>query len=278
MEIAVDISPQLDFIELEPGKLGGAPAKASSPPSPTPVAATSTSRTTKLEPPPLAEAAVSEATAPKAKINPIEGARLKQGRRGGRQRTKQKPSAEYAKSWRMLTPERMRIILDSLAECPILSLAAAKAGIHRKTLEYWLKRSAAGDAGYDVEWQGLEWRFHHHCASAIREAEERVVAAAWDLTMGCISYRTDENGNSVTIIARRSTRKVFGRMLRFLLEWRFPDRWGKNSKIEVPHHGGVLIVGDVPNDIPHKANKGPAASVRARQWKAAWRMIHETED
>ena len=90
---------------------------------------------------------MSEATAPKAKINPIEGARLKQGRRGGRQRTKQKPSAEYAKSWRMLTPERMRIILDSLAECPILSLAAAKAGIHRKTLEYWLKRSAAGDAG-----------------------------------------------------------------------------------------------------------------------------------
>ena len=95
--------------------------------------------------------------------------------------------------------------------------------------------------------------------------------------MGCISYRTDENGNSVTIIARRSTRKVFGRMLWFLLEWRFPDRSGKNPKIEVPHHGGVLIVGDVPNDIPHKANKGPAASVRARQWKAAWRMIRDIE-
>src|SRR5260221_8950247 len=27
--------------------------------------------------------------------------------------------------------------------------AATKAGIHRKTLEYWLRRSAAGDAGYD---------------------------------------------------------------------------------------------------------------------------------
>ena len=278
VESAGDISMQRDSIELEPGKLGAAPAKASSPPPPTPVAATPSSRTSKPEPPRLAEAAVSEAMAPKAKINTVEAVRPKQGRRGGRQRTKQKPSAEYAKSWRMLTPERMRIILDSLAECPILSLAAAKAGIHRKTLEYWLKRSAAGDAGYDVEWQGLEWRFHHHCASAIREAEQRVVAAAWDLTMGCISYRTDENGNSVTIIARRSSRKAFGRMLRFLLEWKFPDKWGKNPKIEVPHHGGVLIVGDVSNDIPHKANKGPAASVRARKWKAAWRMTHETED
>ena len=53
-----------------------------------------------------------------------------------------------------LSPERMRIVLDSLTERPILSPAATKAGIHRKTLEYWLKRSEAGHDGYDLEWQG----------------------------------------------------------------------------------------------------------------------------
>jgi len=61
----------------------------------------------------------------------------------------------------------MRTVLDSLSEYPILSEAANKAGIHRKTLAYWLKRSAAGDAGYDIEWQGVIWRFHEHCQSAI---------------------------------------------------------------------------------------------------------------
>jgi hypothetical protein len=66
----------------------------------------------------------------------------------------------------MLSPERMRIVFDSLTEVPILNHAATKAGIHRKTLEYWLRRSAAGDAGYDIEWQGMEWRFHEHCTSA----------------------------------------------------------------------------------------------------------------
>ena len=278
MESAVDISVQLDSIELEPGKLGAAPAKASSPPPPTPVAATPTSRTTKPEPPRLAEAAVSEAMAPKAKINTVEAARPEQGRRGGRQLTKQIPSAEYAKSWRMLTPERMRIILDSLAEYPIFYLAAAKAGIHRKTLEYWIDRSVAGDAGYDVEWQGLEWRFHHHCASALAEAEDKLVAAGWNVTMGRFIYKTDKDGNRVEVGFRGPWTKTHSKILQLLLELKFPDKWGKNPKIEVPHHGGVLIVGDVPNDIPHKANKGPAASVRARKWKAAWRMIRETED
>jgi hypothetical protein len=67
-------------------------------------------------------------------------------------------------------------------------------------------------------------------------------------------------------------------MLRFLLEWKFPDKWGKDRKIETPPHCGVLVVGPGPHDIPHKVNKSVAASVKARKWKAARRMIHETED
>jgi hypothetical protein len=79
---------------------------------------------------------------------------------------------------------RMRIVLDRLAEVPILYHAATKAGIHRKTLEYWLRRSAAGDAGYDIEWQGIEWRFHEHCTSAIDEADDSLRSHVTKLQWG----------------------------------------------------------------------------------------------
>ena len=79
-------------------------------------------------------------------------------------------------------------------------------------------------------------------------------------------------------LSRTGWTKTHSKILQLLLELKISRQVGQNPKIEVPHHGGVLIVGDVPNDIPHKANKGPAASVRARKWKAAWRMIRETED
>ena len=85
---------------------------------------------------------------------------------------KQKPSAGISKSTPKLSPELMRIVLNSLTKYPILWHAASKAGIHRKTLEYWMERSAAGDAGYDLKWEGLEWRFHEHCKSATAEARQ----------------------------------------------------------------------------------------------------------
>jgi len=178
---------------------------------------------------------------------------------------------------RQLSPERMRIVLDSLRENPDLSRAAAKAGIHRKTLEHWRKRSAAGDAGYDIEWQGLEWRFHEHCQSAMQEAYDSVLAVAWDATMGRIIYKTDKNGNRVALGFRGPITKMFWKMLRFLLEWYFPEKWGKHRKTDVPHNGGVLAVGGPPHDIPKKVNNGIAASVKARKWKAGLRMIKETE-
>ena len=106
-------------------------------------------------------AAVSETKEPEIEMTPLAAMGRKRARRRGCQ----------------LSPERMRIVLDSLRESPILSRAASKAGIHRKTLEYWIKRSEAGDAGYDLEWQGVEWRFHEHCESAMQEADGRVVAA-----------------------------------------------------------------------------------------------------
>ncbi len=74
--------------------------------------------------------------------------------------------AGTAKSTPKLSRKRMLIVIQSLEECPTLAHAAAKAGIHRKTLEYWIKRSRVGDDGYDVEWQGVLWRFHNHCEVA----------------------------------------------------------------------------------------------------------------
>jgi hypothetical protein len=197
-------------------------------------------------------AAVSETKEPKTETTPIGARDRKRGRRRGRQ----------------LSPERMRIVLDSLRESPVLSNAARKAGIHRRTLEYWIKRSMAGDAGYDIEWQGLEWRFHEHCQSAMQEAYDSVLAIAWYIAMG-----EDENGNPVL----QANCKEQAKMGRFLLEWQFPEKWGKHRKIDVPHNTGVLVIGDIPHDNPNKVNNGTAASVKARKWKAGLRMIQKTE-
>ncbi len=206
-------------------------------------------------------AAVSETKESEIEMTPLGAMGRKRARRRGCQ----------------LSPERMRIVLGSLRECPILSVAARKAGIHRKTLEYWIKRSEAGDAGYDVEWQGLEWRFHEHCEAAKAEADGRVVAPLWDATMGRTIYKTDKNGNRVPLGIRGPVTKMHGKMLRLLLELLRLEEWGKHRKIDVPQTGGVLVVGGIPHDIPKKVNKGTAASVKARKWKAGLRMIKETE-
>jgi hypothetical protein len=201
-----------------------------------------------------AKVAMSEAGGPKTETTRLAAMGRKRGRRRGRQ----------------LSPERMRIVLDSLREYPVGSYAARKAGIHRKTSEYWLKRSAAGDAGYDLEWRGETARFHEHCETAKGEAEDKVLEAAWHIAMGCVR---DENGNLVL----QANIKQRGKMLRFLLEWLRPEKWGKHPKIDVPQTGAVLVVGGIPHDIPNKVNNGTAASVKARKWKAAWRMIKKTE-
>jgi hypothetical protein len=103
----------------------------------------------------------------------------------------------------------MQIVLDSLTEVPILNHAATKAGIHRKTLEYWLRRSAAGDAGYDIEWQGIEWRFHEHRTSAIDEADDSLRAVMWQIAMGVVS-KTDENGNFIVEACGQPNMKMRG--------------------------------------------------------------------
>ena len=210
---------------------------------------------------------------------------------------KQKPPAGISRSTPKLSPKLMRIILNALTEYPVLSDAASKAGIHRKTLEYWIKRSAAGDDGYDIKWQGLTWRFHEHCESAIWEAEIKLrdmmferAFLGYDKVLtrrgrvmykidqdlvsqgyqGPDAYLKDENGNPIP----ETIRKVDKKMQRSFLEWHRANRWGKHPKIDAPREGGVLVIGDVTK----KPKYNTAESVRARKWKAGSRMIREEKD
>jgi hypothetical protein len=193
---------------------------------------------------------------------------------------------KVSKAGRKLSPERMRIVVESLREYPVLSDAASKAGIHRKTLEYWMKCSAAGHDGYDIEWQGVIWRFHEHCQTAIEEAHDKILAAAWDSATGGVVYKNDEfllslgyegpdaylrDENGIPVL--ETIRKANPKMIRFLLEWQRPDEWGKHPKTDVPQKGGVRVI----SDITKKPENSSAASIKARQWKSRSRRIREAK-
>ena len=234
------------------------------------------------------EATMNKADRPKTETTPPVAMRRKPGRSGGRKLKKQKLSAEDAEAERMLSPERMRIVLDSLRKRPILFYAARKAGIHRKTLEYWIKCSAAGRDGYDVEWRGETRKFHEHCRDAVEDAHDKLTMTVWPIAMGGMIYKTDqslvdlgyqgteaylrdENGNPVV----ETNRKPNLKMLRWLSERVCPDEFSRNRKIDVPHQRGVLVVGATPKKVENSA--ATTASIRVRKWKAGWRMIQKTK-
>jgi hypothetical protein len=153
----------------------------------------------------------------------------------------------FAKSEPKLSDERMRIAIQSLQERPILAVAADKAGIHRKTLAYWLKSSKAGRPGYDVEWEGIMSRFHIHCEVAQEAPFERLKAIAWQLAMGIVfkvdpflaalgyeghdSYARDKEGNFITEQRGRPS----GKWIRCFLEMSCPERLGAPRKVRASH-------------------------------------------
>jgi hypothetical protein len=177
----------------------------------------------------------------------------------------------------------MRIVIEALKEYPILACAAAKAGIHRKTLTYWLKCSEAGQDSYDIKRKGFQLRFHQACEAAIDEAGERLLGVMRDIAMGPITYKIDQDlvalgnrgadayardENGEVIEERRGPGNV--KVLKFLLQWLRPE---KARKSEIFRSGGVLVIGERPN----RSENNCAASIRARQWKSASRKIGETK-
>jgi hypothetical protein len=232
---------------------------------------------------PRAEAATTEPKGSKAETT-LPGTTGRKRGRSGSQLGKQKPPAGIAKSTPKLSPKIMRIVLNSLRKYPVLWYAASKAGIHRKTLEYWLKRSAAGDAGYDLKWAGLERRFHEHCESAIAEARQILDdellqrASGYDKVLtyrgrvmykinqdlagrgfqGPDAYLRDENGNPVPETVRKVDTKA---QLSILKRFR-RDRWDTQPK----------------SGVTKKPKYNTARSIEARRWKADSRRVREEKD
>ena len=163
----------------------------------------------------------------------------------------------------------MLAVLEYLPECPVLSNAARKAGIHRKKLEYWINRSKAGDDGYDFECDALMLRFHELVEFAIEEAYDKVDEAAWKLAMGEL-YKKEDGREVPHLYVRRPN----GKMIRFLLARKFPEKYGKHPKVDVPQQGGIVLIG-----APKKPKKTcAAASIKARQWKALSRRLRDAKD
>ena len=231
---------------------------------PTALTTTVENRTAKAELPPPAKAATSEAEGPTTETTPLAAMGSKRSRSGGRQLKKQKLPAEISEPGRKRSPERMRILLDSLAEDAVLIHATKQAGIHRRTPEYWLKSSAAGHDGYDVEWRGVTMKFHEHYVSAMDEGDDHLKEVAFRLGTGYdeiltykgrVSYKIDpvlwslghrgpdadlkdENGDPVPETVRKYDLKT----TRFLLEHYHP-KYGKDRTMDVTHKTAVLVIG-----------------------------------
>jgi hypothetical protein len=208
---------------------------------------------------PSTEAATTETQPTETETTPHDQPARKPGPSANRQLEKQVSPARKPNAAQKLSLERMRIVLDALKECPILGQAAAKAGIHPKTLTYWLRRSEAGHDGYDIEWDGVQWRFHEHCQSAIEQAHDILSERAYQVAMG-VTHRFDDNGNMIEEVVGPPNPK----MIRFLLAWGQPERWAQSRKSNIRRTGGVLVIGERAKD----PTKGCASSVRARQWKS----------
>ena len=235
------------------------------PTSPALVLATVENETTNAELLRATDVTMGEAAAPNADITPVGPTPSTLGRSGGRELKKQKLPAEISRHGQKRSPERLRLILDSLAEYPVKIGAAKKAGIHRKTLDYWLKCSAAGHAGYVLDWRQVTAKFHEHFISAVDEGVENLLGAAYQralgydepltyqgrvvykldpelLALGCQgrdAYLIDEDGNPVP----ETVRKQDPKMIRWLLQRLRPEIYGNERKIDVSQRGGVLVVG-----------------------------------
>lgn len=199
-----------------------------------------------------------------------------------RHANKQKVPATNAKLSQKLSRQRMLIVLESLRECPILKRAARKAGIHRKTLRYWWKGSEAGNDGYDIEWEGYRWQFHEACEAAIEEAWQNLLDKIRELALGRVTYKIDQHrvdlgyrgvdayardANGDFIVEAREPGNV--KMQERFLQLVRPERWARPCK----QKGGVLVLGDLTR---LQREKGYAASTKVRQWKAASRMLRQT--
>jgi len=235
-----------------------------------------------------AKVATSESTGAKAEATPLGTMGCKRGPSDGRRRKKERLAAGTSKSARGPSPESMRLVLDALRKCPVIRDAAREAGLHRKTIERWIKCSRAGHEGYDVEWQGFTWRFHEAYEVAVDEAHEmlegELLGSAIEVAFktdpflvdlgfqGEDAYATDEHGNFIP----EGIRIRDGRMALRWLSRKRPETYGKPPKRRrrgMPQSGNVLVIGQTTKKPQHNT----AASVKARSYKALSRIVRDTK-
>jgi hypothetical protein len=235
-----------------------------------------------------AKVATSESTAAKAEATPLETMGCKRGPSDDRRRKKKRLEAGTSKSTREPSPESMRLVLDSLRKCPVIRDAARETGLHRKTIERWIKCSRAGHDGYDVEWQGFTWRFHEAYGVAVDEAHEilegELLWSAIEVVFktdpflvdlgfqGEDAYATDEHGNFIP----EGIRIRDGRMALHWLSRKRPETYGKPPKCRrrgMLQSGTVLVIGQTTKKPQHNS----AASVKARSYKALSKIVRGTK-
>jgi hypothetical protein len=161
--------------------------------------------------------------------------------------------------------DRMLIVIEALKECPIYRYAAEKAGIHRKTLKYWLRSSEAGHDGYEIEYEGFTLPFHEHCATAKDFADDTLRHHVLESALG-VKVRIEDGELIEETVAPPN-----GTMIRFYFdELERPD-WQNNPTIDPPQIGGVLVIGDATK----QPQTCPPASIRARRWKSRWKKVRD---
>ena len=172
---------------------------------------------------------------------------------------------------RKCTPQRLRLVLKLAEDSPTESLIAHRAGISQNLLRYWYMLSKEGHAGdgFDIKLEdgGIE-RYHILFEDAVAAGLDKVEEVAFQLATGTFqkvldyqgrvtykqdlyllqlgypeveAYLLDANGDRIP-----ETKPICDpKMIRWLLEKRRPEVYGKRPSVPPQkQQGGVIVIGN----------------------------------
>jgi hypothetical protein len=165
------------------------------------------------------------------------------------------------------SPERLTKLLNYITQFPDVKRACAMAGLSVWTLQNYLKKSEAGQAGdgFDLTYGEETKRFHLHFTdcrdTAMQEVEDAYISYGLKhyevlsdkgrviyqidpvLTglgvTGPDAYLLDENNRPIPERIEKQDPEVLEKVLRAYRR----DRWGQHDKLDVNVRGGVMVVG-----------------------------------